>query len=51
MTSVVAFAVDVEKLRAQFIGRRTQLSNSNRGFAAEFGLIAPKGLSPVPDGS
>lgn len=33
------------KLRAQFIGRRTQLSNSIRGFAAEFGRIAPKGLA------
>lgn len=32
------------KLRAQFLGRRTQLSNSIRGFAAEFGLIAAKGL-------
>ncbi|WP_346908921.1 IS110 family transposase [uncultured Roseibium sp.] len=32
------------KLRGQFLGRRTQLSNSIRGFAAEFGLVAPKGL-------
>jgi transposase len=32
-------------LRAQFIGRRTQLANSIRGYAAEFGLTAPKGLS------
>jgi len=32
------------KVRAQFLGRRTQLSNSIRGFAAEFGLTAPKGL-------
>jgi transposase len=37
------------KLRAQFIDRRTQLSNSIRGFAAEFGLIAPKGLSRLGD--
>jgi transposase len=37
------------KLRAQFIGRRTQLSNSIRGFAAEFGLTAPKGLSRLGD--
>jgi len=37
------------KLRAQFIGRRTQLANSIRGFAAEFGLIAPKGLSRLGD--
>lgn len=33
------------KLRAQFIARRTQLSNSIRGFAAEFGFTASKGLS------
>lgn len=33
------------KLRAQFIARRTQLSNSIRGFAAEFGFTAPKGFS------
>ena len=32
-------------MRAQFIARRTQLSNSIRGFAAEFGIVAPKGLS------
>jgi transposase len=37
------------KLRAQFIGRRTQLANSIRGFAAEFGLVAPKGLSRLGD--
>jgi transposase len=37
------------KLRAQFIGRRTQISNSIRGFAAEFGLVAPKGLSRLGD--
>jgi transposase len=37
------------KLRAQFIARRTQLSNSMRGFAAEFGLVAPKGLSRIGD--
>jgi len=35
------------KLRAQFIARRTQLSNSIRGFAAEFGFTAPKGLSQL----
>lgn len=32
-------------LREQVIRRRTQLSNSIRGFAAEFGLVGPKGLS------
>jgi transposase len=37
------------KLRAQFIGRRTQLANSIRGFAAEFGLVAPKGLARLGD--
>lgn len=37
------------KLRAQYIGRRTQLSNSLRGFAAEFGLVVPKGLSRLGD--
>ncbi|NGO56305.1 IS110 family transposase, partial [Allomesorhizobium camelthorni] len=37
------------KLRAQFIGRRTQLANAIRGFAAEFGLVAPKGLSRLGD--
>ena len=37
------------KLRAQFIGRRTQLANSIRGYAAEFGLTAPKGLSRLQD--
>jgi len=37
------------KLRAQFIGRRTQLANSIRGFAAEFGLVAPKGLARLCD--
>lgn len=37
------------KLRAQFIARRTQLANSIRGFAAEFGLVAPKGLARLGD--
>ena len=37
------------KLRAQFIGRRTQLANSMRGFAAEFGYVAPKGLARLGD--
>lgn len=32
------------RLRDQFIRRRTQLSNSIRGFAAELGFVAPKGL-------
>jgi hypothetical protein len=33
------------RVRTQFIGRRTQLANSIRGYAAEFGFTAPKGLS------
>ncbi|PDT63905.1 IS110 family transposase, partial [Bradyrhizobium ottawaense] len=33
------------RVRNQFIGRRTQLANSIRGYAAEFGFTAPKGLS------
>jgi len=31
------------RVRAQFISRRTQLANSIRGYAAEFGFTAPKG--------
>ena len=37
------------RLRDQFIRRRTQLSNSMRGFAAEFGFVVPKGLVHLPD--
>ena len=37
------------RLRDQFIRRRTQLSNSIRGFAAEFGFVAPKGLMHLPN--
>jgi transposase len=33
------------RVRNQFIGRRTQLANSIRGYAAEFGFTASKGLS------
>jgi transposase len=33
------------RVRNQFIGRRAQLANSIRGYAAEFGFTAPKGLS------
>ena len=36
------------RVRNQFIGRRTQLANSIRGYAAEFGFTAPKGLSRLP---
>ena len=36
------------RVRAQFISRRTQLANSIRGYAAEFGFTAPKGLSRLP---
>jgi transposase len=31
--------------RDRFIRRRTQLSNTIRGYAAEFGLVAPRGLA------
>jgi len=37
------------RLRDQFIRRRTQLSNSIRGFSAEFGFAVPKGLAHLPD--
>ena len=37
------------KLRAQFVGRRTQIANSIRGYAAEFGVTAPRGLSRLDD--
>ena len=37
------------RLRDQFIRRRTQLSNSIRGFAAELGFVAPKGLMHLPN--
>ena len=33
------------RVRVQFIGRRTQLAHSIRGYAAEFGFAEPKGLS------
>lgn len=34
-------------IRAQLIARRTQLSNAIRGYAAEFGLTAAKGLDKI----
>jgi transposase len=34
-------------VRDQLIARRTQLSNTMRGYAAEFGLIAAKGLDKI----
>jgi transposase len=34
-------------VRDQLIGRRTQLSNTIRGHAAEFGLVAAKGLAKI----
>lgn len=37
------------KVRAQLIGRRTQLSNAIRGHAAEFGLVAARGLGRLAD--
>ncbi|MEY9233700.1 transposase [Bradyrhizobium japonicum] len=35
----------LERVRHQFIGRRTRFANSIRGYAAEYGFAAPKGLS------
>uniref|UniRef100_Q07JZ6 Transposase IS116/IS110/IS902 family protein n=1 Tax=Rhodopseudomonas palustris (strain BisA53) TaxID=316055 RepID=Q07JZ6_RHOP5 len=34
-------------VRQQLIARRTQLSNAIRGYAAEFGLISPRGLDKI----
>ena len=34
-------------VREQLIGRRTQVSNAIRGYAAEFGLVAAKGLDKI----
>lgn len=34
-------------IRDQLIGRRTQLTNAIRGYAAEFGLVAAKGLDKI----
>ncbi len=34
-------------IREQLVGRRTQLSNAIRGYAAEFGLTPPKGLDKI----
>jgi transposase len=34
-------------VREQLVDRRTQISNAIRGYAAEFGLIAAKGLSKI----
>jgi transposase len=34
-------------VRDQLIGRRTQLTNAIRGYAAEFGLVAAKGLDKI----
>ena len=35
------------KLRDTLIGQRTQLANTLRGHAAEFGVIASKGMSKI----
>ena len=37
----------VANTRQKLIARRTQLSNTIRGHAAEFGLVAPKGLCQI----
>jgi transposase len=34
-------------LRQQLIARRTQVSNAIRGYAAEFGVISPRGLDKI----
>jgi transposase len=34
-------------VRDQLIGRRTQLTNAMRGYAAEFGLVAARGLDKI----
>src|SRR6202140_4693283 len=34
-------------MRERLVGQRTQLSNAIRGYAAEFGLIAAKGLDKI----
>jgi transposase len=34
-------------VRDQLVGRRTQVANSIRGYAAEFGLVAAKGLDKI----
>jgi transposase len=40
-------ALMLAAVRQQLITRRTQLSNAIRGYAAEFGLIAAKGLDKI----
>jgi transposase len=37
----------VLKVRETLVGQRTQLANTLRGHAAEFGVIAAKGMSPI----
>ena len=34
-------------VRDQLVGRRTQIANAIRGYAAEFGLVAAKGLNQI----
>lgn len=34
-------------VREQFLGRRTQIANSIRGYAAEFGFVAAQGLDKI----
>jgi transposase len=40
-------ADDVAGMRDQWIRRRTQLTNAIRGYAAEFGVIAAKGVNKI----
>jgi transposase len=46
-TSEQQAALMLAGMRDQLIRRRTQLSNAIRGYAAEFGLTAAKGLSKI----
>src|SRR6202166_3009642 len=39
--------VDAARAARELIARRTQLCNAIRGYAAEFGLTAPKGLDKI----
>jgi transposase len=40
-------ALMLAKVREGLVGQQTQLANRIRGFAAEFGLVAPKGLAAI----
>jgi transposase len=46
-TSEQQAALMLAGMRDQLVARRTQLSNTIRGYAAEFGLVAAKGLDKI----